>query len=121
MDLDWEQEERARRARREAEERRREANNDAGKKKKRDILKDINGGNAGIFPRLTPKEQQQSAVCGLVGRLCGGGTSQTHDQDQAGEAEKLTDITENHLWKKMVDANALIMMAVAVFLWGYFA
>lgn len=39
MDLDWEQEENARRAHREAEERRREGNNGAGNK--RDVLKDI--------------------------------------------------------------------------------
>lgn len=67
------------------------------------------------------KEQETSAICNLVGWLCGGGTSQTHDQEKPEKPETLPDITENHMWKNIVDANAVIMMAVAVFLWGYFA
>lgn len=57
----------------------------------------------------------------MVGWLYGGGTSQAHDRDKPEKPEKLLDITENHMWKNIVDANAVIMMAVAVFLWGYFA
>lgn len=44
MDLDWEQQEKARRAHREAEERMREGNNGAGKK--RHFKRQINGTNA---------------------------------------------------------------------------
>lgn len=113
MDLDWEQEERGRRARREAEERKR--SDGSGK---RDIQK-TNGQN--LYLTLLKKEREKSAVCGLVGWLCGEGTSQSHDQDKPEEPEKLPDITESHMWKNVVDANAIIMMAVAVFMWGYFA
>lgn len=69
------------------------------------------------------KEQDKAAICSLVGWLCSGGASQDQDQDQdhPEEPEKLPDITENHVWKKVVDANAVLMMAVAVFMWGYFA
>uniref|UniRef100_A0A671UAN6 Sodium/glucose cotransporter 2 n=1 Tax=Sparus aurata TaxID=8175 RepID=A0A671UAN6_SPAAU len=81
-DLDWEQEEKGRRARREAE----------GK----------------------------SGICSLVGRLCGGG-SQAQEQDTPEAPEKLPDISEDPVWKYTVDSNALIMMAVAVFMWGYYA
>uniref|UniRef100_G3NQT7 Sodium/glucose cotransporter 2 n=1 Tax=Gasterosteus aculeatus aculeatus TaxID=481459 RepID=G3NQT7_GASAC len=82
VDLDWEQEEKGRRARREAEERRRETS--------------------------------------CVGRLCG--SSQAHEEAPPPEApEKLPDIGEEPAWRHVVDANALIMMAAAVFMWGYYA
>ncbi|XP_077963585.1 sodium/glucose cotransporter 2 isoform X2 [Gasterosteus aculeatus] len=89
VDLDWEQEEKGRRARREAEERRRES-----------------------------KDSAAEASC--VGRLCGG--SQAHEEAPPTEApEKLPDIGEEPAWRHVVDANALIMMAAAVFMWGYYA
>lgn len=47
--------------------------------------------------------------------------SQAHEQGTLEVPEKLPDISEDPLWKNTVDANALIMMAVAVFLWGYYA
>uniref|UniRef100_A0A8D0A8B2 Sodium/glucose cotransporter 2 n=1 Tax=Sander lucioperca TaxID=283035 RepID=A0A8D0A8B2_SANLU len=95
-DLDWEQEEKGKRARREAEERMRE-NSDGNK----------------------------SCICRMVGRFCGGGSgsgssSQAHEQDTEA-SKKLPDISEDPVWKYIVDVNALIMMAVAVFLWGYYA
>ncbi|XP_056906236.1 sodium/glucose cotransporter 2 isoform X1 [Takifugu flavidus] len=93
MDLDHEEGEEGRRARREAEERAREGNDGA--------------------------EQEKAAVCSLLGWFCSGGTSQ--DQQNPEEPEKLPDITENPVWKNVVDANAVLMMAVAVFMWGYFA
>uniref|UniRef100_A0A671UAU4 Sodium/glucose cotransporter 2 n=1 Tax=Sparus aurata TaxID=8175 RepID=A0A671UAU4_SPAAU len=80
-DLDWEQEEKGRRARR---------------------------------------EEGKSGICSLVGRLCGGG-SQAQEQDTPEAPEKLPDISEDPVWKYTVDSNALIMMAVAVFMWGYYA
>uniref|UniRef100_A0A671UGL6 Sodium/glucose cotransporter 2 n=1 Tax=Sparus aurata TaxID=8175 RepID=A0A671UGL6_SPAAU len=73
-DLDWEQEEKGRRARREAAERMRENDN-------RDA----------------------------------------QEQDTPEAPEKLPDISEDPVWKYTVDSNALIMMAVAVFMWGYYA
>uniref|UniRef100_A0AAZ3NND7 Sodium/glucose cotransporter 2 n=1 Tax=Oncorhynchus tshawytscha TaxID=74940 RepID=A0AAZ3NND7_ONCTS len=36
-------------------------------------------------------------------------------------SKELPDISEEPFWKHVVDANALVMMAVAVFLWGYYA
>uniref|UniRef100_A0AAQ4RB12 Sodium/glucose cotransporter 2 n=1 Tax=Gasterosteus aculeatus aculeatus TaxID=481459 RepID=A0AAQ4RB12_GASAC len=77
VDLDWEQEEKGRRARREAEERRRESK-DSG------------------------KEQMKTAP-------------------PPEAPEKLPDIGEEPAWRHVVDANALIMMAAAVFMWGYYA
>lgn len=61
----------------------------------------------------------------MVGRFCGGGSgsgssSQAHEQDTEA-SKKLPDISEDPVWKYIVDVNALIMMAVAVFLWGYYA
>ncbi|CAJ1066168.1 sodium/glucose cotransporter 2 [Xyrichtys novacula] len=37
------------------------------------------------------------------------------------EPEKLPDISEEPVWEHTVYANALVMMAVACFMWGYFA
>uniref|UniRef100_A0A4W6DK49 Sodium/glucose cotransporter 2 n=1 Tax=Lates calcarifer TaxID=8187 RepID=A0A4W6DK49_LATCA len=87
-DLDWEQEEKGRRAREEAQER----------------------------------EEEKSGIRRLVGRLCGGGSGSSQDQEEAPEAaEQMPDISEDPVWKYIVDANAIIMMAVAVFMWGYYA
>ena len=41
--------------------------------------------------------------------------------DQGGVAEPLAPPPEDHLWVRVVNINAIIMMAVAIFLWGYFA
>lgn len=61
-------------------------------------------------------------MCHLVSRLCGGGGSpKVQDQEQPEEQEQLPDISEDPKWKYAVNANALIMMAVAFFMWGYYA
>ena len=66
------------------------------------------------------EEEGKSGICGLVGRLCGGG-SQAQEQETPEAPEELPDISEDPVWKYTVDANALIMMALAVFMWGYYA
>lgn len=67
-------------------------------------------------PSLFPPAAEASCV----GRLCGG--SQAHEEAPPTEApEKLPDIGEEPAWRHVVDANALIMMAAAVFMWGYYA
>ncbi|XP_034556695.1 sodium/glucose cotransporter 2 [Notolabrus celidotus] len=100
-DLDWEQEEKGRRARKEAEDRMRMNNNS----------------------EVAEEEEEKAGICGLLGRLCGGSdsSSQVREQDTPEEPEKLPDISEDPVWKYTVDANALIMMAVACFMWGYYA
>lgn len=61
-------------------------------------------------------------MCHVVGWLCGGGgSSKVQDREQVAEQEQLPDISEDPKWKYTVNANALIMMAVAVFMWGYYA
>lgn len=35
--------------------------------------------------------------------------------------KKLTSIEEDHTWKTVCNVNALILLTVNVFLWGYFA
>lgn len=75
--------------------------------------------DSSIFPSVA-EEEGKSGICSLVGRLCGGG-SQAQEQDTPEAPEKLHDISEDPVWKYTVDSNALIMMAVAVFMWGYYA
>ncbi|XP_034624738.1 sodium/glucose cotransporter 2-like [Trachemys scripta elegans] len=35
--------------------------------------------------------------------------------------ERLPDITEHPTWSRVVNLNAIVMMAIALFLWGYYA
>ncbi|XP_020500038.2 sodium/glucose cotransporter 2 [Labrus bergylta] len=95
-DLDWDQQEKERIARREAESRMREKNTSE-----------------------VAEEDNKDGFCGGLGRVCGG--NQVQEQDTPEEPEKLPDISEDPVWKNTADVNALIMMAVACFLWGYFA
>ncbi|XP_006801188.1 sodium/glucose cotransporter 2 [Neolamprologus brichardi] len=99
-DLDWEQEEKGRRARREASRRMRENKSDA-----------------------VAEEEEQSGICQLIKRFFGqgGSSSPTNDEEEPEEPVQMPDISEDPVWKNAVDANALIMMAVAVFMWGYYA
>ncbi|TKS81426.1 Sodium/glucose cotransporter 2 [Collichthys lucidus] len=85
-DLDWEQEEKGRRARRDAEERMREKNDND----------------------TAAQEEENSG-------------SRADQQDTPEASETRPDIREDPVWKYTVDANALVMMAVAVFMWGYYA
>uniref|UniRef100_A0A3Q2QTY8 Sodium/glucose cotransporter 2 n=1 Tax=Fundulus heteroclitus TaxID=8078 RepID=A0A3Q2QTY8_FUNHE len=99
-DLDWEQEERARGAQKKAKDRR------------------VEKANA-----VTADGDKKSGICGLIGGFCGLSADQQAQDDQAAEAPEppMPDISEEPVWKYTVDSNALVMMAVAVFLWGYFA
>ncbi|XP_005804588.1 sodium/glucose cotransporter 2 [Xiphophorus maculatus] len=100
-DLDWEQEERARRARKEAKERMRE---------KANVVTET-------------EHDKKSGLCRLVGGFCGlNEDQQVQDEEAAEDLEpQMPDISEKAVWKNTVDSNALVMMAVAVFMWGYFA
>ncbi|KAJ6653394.1 hypothetical protein lerEdw1_009295 [Lerista edwardsae] len=65
-------------------------------------------------------------LCRCMGWFCGMGTS-SQDQPEPSPEEKAeelrhqTDITEPPTWRRVVNVNAIIMMALAVFLWGYYA
>ncbi|XP_043942551.1 sodium/glucose cotransporter 2 [Protopterus annectens] len=43
------------------------------------------------------------------------------EEENAAAQENLTDISEDPIWRKVVNINAIIMMCVAIFLWAYFA
>lgn len=69
-------------------------------------------------------EEPKPGICRLVGWFCGVSGTQVPEltEEEVTEASKeLPDISEEPFWKHIVDANALVMMAVAVFLWGYYA
>uniref|UniRef100_A0A803TYA1 Sodium/glucose cotransporter 2 n=1 Tax=Anolis carolinensis TaxID=28377 RepID=A0A803TYA1_ANOCA len=58
--------------------------------------------------------------------FCGTGTSQQDQveptpEEKAEELRRLTDISEHPVWRRVVNINALVMMALASFLWGYYA
>lgn len=43
------------------------------------------------------------------------------EEEVAEAARQLEDISENPKWARVVNLNALLMMAVATFLWGFYA
>ncbi|KAF4085823.1 hypothetical protein AMELA_G00099460 [Ameiurus melas] len=101
VDLDWEEEERGRNARREAEE------------KNKAVCDEDKTGNG-----------RKSGLSHLIAWFCGLSGSQAPEptEEEVIEASKeLPDISEDPIWKHFVTANALIMMAVAVFCWGFYA
>lgn len=48
-------------------------------------------------------------------------SSQDLEEEASETTAQMPDISEDPVWKYTVDVNALIMMTVAVFMWGYFA
>ncbi|KAK7156190.1 hypothetical protein R3I94_006314 [Phoxinus phoxinus] len=101
VDLDWEEEERGRKARRGADE-------------KEKAVTDENQIEHG----------DQSIMMKIIGWVCGISDAQAPEptEEEVAEASKqLPDISEDPLWKNIVNANALIMMTVAVYCWGYYA
>ncbi|XP_053502974.1 sodium/glucose cotransporter 2 [Ictalurus furcatus] len=101
VDLDWEEEERGRNARREAEE------------KNKAVCDEDKTGNG-----------HKSGLSRLIAWFCGLSGSQAPEltEEEVIEASKeLPDISEDPVWKHFVNANALIMMAVAVYCWGFYA
>lgn len=101
IDLDWEEEERGRKARREADEKRRAKNDE-------DQI----------------ERGEQSIMMKIIGWFCGISDTQAPEptEEEVTEASKqLPDISENPLWKNLVNVNALIMMTVAVYFWGFYA
>lgn len=57
----------------------------------------------------------------MVASLCNMGGNSEEPEELENQEQQMPDISEDPVWKYTVDANALIMMAVAVFMWGYFA
>uniref|UniRef100_A0A6I8NAT8 Solute carrier family 5 member 2 n=1 Tax=Ornithorhynchus anatinus TaxID=9258 RepID=A0A6I8NAT8_ORNAN len=58
--------------------------------------------------------------CGLGGAETGGPPPPSPEEVAAATA-KLEDISEEPRWARLVNLNAVIMMAVAIFLWGFYA
>uniref|UniRef100_A0A673KZN8 Sodium/glucose cotransporter 2 n=1 Tax=Sinocyclocheilus rhinocerous TaxID=307959 RepID=A0A673KZN8_9TELE len=66
----------------------------------------------------------RSIMMMIIGWFCGISDTQAPEptEEEVTEASKqLPDISEDPLWKNLVNANALIMMSVAVYFWGYYA
>lgn len=52
----------------------------------------------------------------------GAGSAPPPTQEEAdAAARRLEDISEDPRWARVVNINALVMMAVATFLWGFYA
>ncbi|XP_026799381.3 sodium/glucose cotransporter 2 [Pangasianodon hypophthalmus] len=101
IDLDWEEEERGRNARREEEE------------KNKAVCREDKTENGG-----------KSGLARLIAWFCGLSGSQAPEptEEEVIEASKeLPDISEDPVWKHFVNANALIMMAVAIYFWAFYA
>ncbi|XP_061574984.1 sodium/glucose cotransporter 2 [Cololabis saira] len=68
-------------------------------------------------------EEEKPSICQLVAGFFGLHSSSPAPEQEEPEPEEqeMPDITEDPLWKNLVNVNALIMMTAAVFMWGYFA
>ncbi len=113
-DLDCEQDEQEKgETWREPEERMKEINSEASKKKK--VIEtdewewNTFAGRTNSFLFLSAIEAEENS------------SSTANNEDTPEASEKQPDIREDPIWKYTVDANALVMMAVAVFMWGYYA
>lgn len=58
--------------------------------------------------------------------FCGLGTggqeqAEPSSEEKAEEMQRTMDITEHPTWKAVVNLNAIVMMALSMFLWGYYA
>ncbi|XP_072546840.1 sodium/glucose cotransporter 2 isoform X4 [Salminus brasiliensis] len=74
--------------------------------------------------RKAHANEEKSAIVRLIGWFCGLSGSQAPEptEEEVAQASKqLPDISEEPVWKHFVNANALIMMAVAVYFWGFYA
>ncbi|XP_051534665.1 sodium/glucose cotransporter 2-like [Myxocyprinus asiaticus] len=100
IDLDWEEQERGRQAQREADE-----------KEKVVIYEDEN------------EHGDKSITMKIIGWFCGINDTQAPEPtEEVTEASKqLPDISKHTVWKNLVNANALIMMSVVVYCWGFYA
>lgn len=58
--------------------------------------------------------------CGMSGSGAGSPPAPTQEE-VAAAARRLEDISEDSSWARVVNFNALLMMAVATFLWGFYA
>uniref|UniRef100_A0A6Q2YBK1 Sodium/glucose cotransporter 2 n=1 Tax=Esox lucius TaxID=8010 RepID=A0A6Q2YBK1_ESOLU len=73
---------------------------------------------------LTDAEEPKPGIYRLLGWFCGVSRTpvpELTEEEFTEASKKLPDISEEPFWKHVVDANALVMMGVAVFLWGYYA
>ncbi|XP_019899737.2 sodium/glucose cotransporter 2 isoform X1 [Esox lucius] len=101
-DLDWKQEVKGRIARRKAEEKSQDKSVDS----------------------QADAEEPKPGIYRLLGWFCGVSRTpvpELTEEEFTEASKKLPDISEEPFWKHVVDANALVMMGVAVFLWGYYA
>lgn len=57
--------------------------------------------------------------CGMS--KSGSGSPPPTTEEVAATTRRLEDISEDPRWARVVNLNALLMMTVAVFLWGFYA
>ena len=75
-----------------------------------------------IRPQLlpAPPPPRPGLFCGVSRGGAGSPPSPTQEETAAA-ARRLEDISEDPRWARVVNLNALLMMAVATFLWGFYA
>nr|XP_056718988.1 sodium/glucose cotransporter 2 isoform X4 [Euleptes europaea] len=71
------------------------------------------------LPSSSWLRQSVSWFCGLGSG--GQEPAEASPEEKAEEMRRLTDITEHPTWKAVVNLNAVVMMTLSLFLWGYYA
>ncbi|XP_069507705.1 sodium/glucose cotransporter 2 isoform X2 [Ambystoma mexicanum] len=91
----------------------------------RDTMENGTPGNAMEIQEPVTGEHTRSRrcldwLCGLSASAAEPGMEPTKEEQEA-EVRRLTDISEDPTWAKVVNINAFIMMSCAIFLWAYYA
>lgn len=76
-----------------------------------------------MLPVLDDSEQSRGClkrVCGLFCGLQNTGPKLTKEEEEA-LREKFTDTSEKPFWRNVVNINAILLLAVTVFVHAYFA
>ncbi|XP_060137676.1 sodium/glucose cotransporter 2 isoform X2 [Zootoca vivipara] len=117
VDLDTEEEEEAKQREAARQRRREHAEMEAAKNGRLEQALELEDSKAAA---------SSGRLCRCLGWFCGvaaDGQEQPEQspEEKAEELRRLTDITEHPTWRRVVNINAVVMMALAIFLWGYYA
>ncbi|XP_062887637.1 sodium/glucose cotransporter 2 isoform X2 [Mobula hypostoma] len=87
---------------------------------------DVENGIADMHPETTvaePKKKRNIFIvcCAWFCGISSEPVPEPTEEEKAEAMKELTDISENTTWNTVVNINVIIMMCIAIFLWGFYA
>lgn len=74
-----------------------------------------------FFPSSDPRRSWGKLLWGWFCGLSGAPEQARSPAETAAQEQKLTSTEEEPLWRSVCNVNAILLLAINVFLWGYFA